>query len=135
MLEKLGKTKYNGLTLVFCSCSPCSACAVWWCVYKNYLSWRLHKYVSSDVDMNIETKFREVIIKKKMFRCIYKMCNCLTRYVRMKILNVWFNNLPNIMINNDNKSVSLRRDPPSIKTAREPIRVWLESSTCFSFLL
>ena len=29
----------------------------------------------------------------------------MTRYVRMKILNVWFNNLPNIIINNDKKNL------------------------------
>ena len=115
-MEKWGKTKYNALTLVFCSCSLWPACAVWWRVYDNYLIWRLHKYVSSDVDMNIDTKFGEVIFKEEMFMCINQVCNCLTKYVRMNILNVRFNNLRSIIINNDNKSVSLRRNSLSIKT-------------------
>ena len=46
------------------------------------------------------------------------MCNCLTRYVRIKILNVSFNNLPNMIINNNNKFVSVPRNPLSMKTVR-----------------
>ena len=134
MLEKRGRTKHNALTLVFCSCSLCPVCAVWWPIYENYLRWRLHKYVSNDVisRQNSEKWFSR---RNKMFICINKMCNCLTRYVRIKILNVSFNNSPNMIINNSNKSVSVRRNPLSIKIAREPTRVWLKSSTCFSSLL
>ena len=94
MLEKCENSKYNGLTRVFI-CSPCPACTVSWLVYGKYLSKRLQEYVSNDVDMNIETKFREVIFKEKVFMCINYMSSCLTRYVHMKILNTCFiNNLP-----------------------------------------
>ena len=94
MLEKCENSKYNGLTRVFI-CSPCPACTVSWLVYGKYLSKRLQEYVSNDVDMNIETKFREVIFKEKVFMCINYMSSCLTRYVHVKILNTCFiNNLP-----------------------------------------
>ena len=94
MLEKCENPKYNGLTRVFI-CSPCPACTVSWLVYGKYLSKRLQEYVSNDVDMNIETKFREVIFKEKVFMCVNYMSSCLTRYVHMKILNTCFiNNLP-----------------------------------------
>ena len=94
MLEKCENSKYNGLTRVFI-CSPCPACTVSWLVYGKYLSKRLQEYVSNDVDMNIETKFREVIFEEKVFMCINYMSSCLTRYVHMKILNTCFiNNLP-----------------------------------------
>ena len=94
MLEKCENSKYNGLSRVFI-CSPCPACTVSWLVYGKYLSKRLQEYVSNDVDMNIETKFREVIFKEKVFMCINYMSSCLTRYVHMKILNTCFiNNLP-----------------------------------------
>ena len=94
MLEKCENSKYNGLTRVFI-CSPCPACTVSWLVYGKYLSKRLQEYVSNDVDMNIETKFREVVFKEKVFMCINYMSSCLTRYVHMKILNTCFiNNLP-----------------------------------------
>ena len=94
MLEKCENSKYNGLSRVFI-CSPCPACTVSWLVYGKYLSKRLQEYVSNDVDMNIETKFQEVIFKEKVFMCINYMSSCLTRYVHMKILNTCFiNNLP-----------------------------------------
>ena len=94
MLEKCENSKYNGLSRVFI-CSPCPACTVSWLVYGKYLSKRLQEYVSNDVDMNIETKFREVIFEEKVFMCINYMSSCLTRYVHMKILNTCFiNNLP-----------------------------------------
>ena len=67
---KWEKVKYNALTLVFRSWSPCSTCALSWLVYYNYINERLHEYISSDVDMNIETKYWEVILKDKMFMYI-----------------------------------------------------------------